>query len=109
MPRKSGKNTPTVKDGILYTNDPQTTGIRLSNPAEWYAWLLDAKAFYFEGKTGFQMRQEKRRNSVYWYAYRRFGRVAYKLFAGASEVLTLDRLSELDMKYAEIAGKAGRK
>lgn len=102
MGKKSSANTPTVKAGTLYTND-DFNGIQLSNAKEWYAYLIDCKAFYFEGKTiGFSMRQEKMRNGYFWYAYRRIAGKLKKVYVGMPEIITLAKLREIEARYLDI-------
>jgi LuxR family maltose regulon positive regulatory protein len=102
MGKKSSANMPTVKGATLYTND-EFNGISLSNQREWYGYLIDCKAFYFEGHTiGFSMRQEKMRNGYFWYSYRRIDGKLKKLYVGLPEIITIAKLREIESRYLDI-------
>jgi predicted ATPase/DNA-binding CsgD family transcriptional regulator len=63
----------------------------------WYKWLIDQhiQSFSFRHPLGtFTARRERKRQSWYWYAYRkRAGRLC-KTYLGKTEDLTLERLNE---------------
>jgi len=90
MPRKSSKDTPIVLSGVVYTND-EHTGIRVESPA-WWSWLVDQERFYYQADGSFTARQEKRRNGMFWYAYRKHQGKLYKVYLGTSEQLSGERL-----------------
>ncbi|MFT3892824.1 MAG: LuxR C-terminal-related transcriptional regulator [Anaerolineales bacterium] len=70
---------------------------------QWFEWLSTAKRFSFKGQSGsFVAQGEKRRNKVYWYAYRRAGRLI-KAYLGKCEELTLERLEEVSISIATLA------
>lgn len=82
MGQSAGKNTPVLESGTLYTNDENTSGIRIDTPA-WYAWTLDNDAFYFKSeRVGFSLRKERQRNGWFWYAYKRIGGRLLKRYVG---------------------------
>ncbi len=98
--RKSGKKTPAVISGVLYTNDENTTGIRLSEAA-WGMWLEDASSFYFEAGPGsFSARKERQRRGFFWYAYKRVGGRLLKRYLGQRQAVTLARLNLLAAAFA---------
>ena len=104
MARKSGANTPAIIDGVLYTNDENTTGLRLSDQATWSAWLEDNEAFYFEHKTGgFSARRQKQHYSYYWYAYKRVGGTLHKKYLGMRDSVTLTRLQDIALSWSQVA------
>jgi LuxR family maltose regulon positive regulatory protein len=76
----------------VYTND-EHTGIRVESSA-WWNWLADQKRFYYQSAMPFTARQEKRRNGMFWYAYRKHQGKLYKVYLGASNQLTSERLVE---------------
>jgi LuxR family maltose regulon positive regulatory protein len=100
MPRKSGKNTPVILSGVLYTND-EHTGLRVGNTA-WWNWLRNATGFYYQTDMPFTARPEKRRQGIFWYAYRRSQGKLYKGYLGAAHQLTDERLAEV---ARQLAGK----
>src|SRR5438270_55389 len=82
MARKSGKKTPTVISGILYTDD-QRTGTSLSVPNEWIGFLEDREPFYYQdGENGFSVRGQAHRLGYFWYAYKRIDGKLYKKYLG---------------------------
>jgi hypothetical protein len=96
MARQEHKSTPTVLSGVLYTDDV-LTGIRV-NSTGWFDWLELGRSFYAEGAT---FRCEKRRNSRFWYAYKRLDGKLRKKYVGRSEVLTLDRIKEIAQQIGQ--------
>lgn len=105
MARKANKTTPLVMSGYLYTENPETTGIKLSEPA-WYAWLLDAETFYFEswGNGNFSARKQAHRRGYFWYAYKRVGGRLVKRYLGDDKALTRDRLEAIAKDFAALVG-----
>jgi LuxR family maltose regulon positive regulatory protein len=99
MPRKSSKETPVVLSEVVYTND-EHTGIRVGSPA-WWDWLTDQKRFYYQADTPFTARQEKRRNGMFWYAYRKHQGKLYKVYLGTSNQLTGERLAQVACQLAD--------
>ncbi|NDJ75768.1 MAG: hypothetical protein GYB65_05880 [Chloroflexi bacterium] len=99
MPRKSSKETPIVLSGVVYTND-EHTGIRVGSAA-WRNWLTGQKRFYYQADTPFTARQEKRRNGMFWYAYRKHQGKLYKVYLGASNQLTGERLVQSARQLAD--------
>lgn len=70
---------------------------------QWFEWLSSARNFSYKGQSGsFVAQCEKRRNKVYWYAYRRAGRLI-KTYLGKAEELTLGRLEEASLSLANQA------
>ena len=99
MPRKSSKNTPVILSGVLYTND-EHTGLRVGSTA-WWSWLQNAARFYYQTETPFTARPEKRRQGIFWYAYRRSQGKLYKMYLGAPHQLTDERLAEVARQLAD--------
>ena len=94
MARKSDKSTPTVIDGVLYT-DTEDTGLKVGSEL-WVSWLLRTRAFYVQiGDVSYSMRHEQQRNGMFWYAYKRQNGTLSKRYARKTENITLDRLKEL--------------
>lgn len=82
MARKSGKATPTVISGYLYTDD-ERTGISLKKEIEWNGFLEDRAAFYYQdGDKGFSVRGQEHRRGYFWYAYKRIDGKLYKRYLG---------------------------
>jgi len=82
MSRKSGKNTPTVISGVLYTND-ERTGARLDHQIEWNGFLEDRESFYYTyGDSGFSVRGQHHRQGFFFYAYKRINGKLYKKYLG---------------------------
>lgn len=93
MGQSAGKNTPVMESGVLYTNDENTSGIRIDTPA-WYAWTLDNDAFYYKSvRVGFSLRKERQRNGFFWYAYKRIGGRLVKRYVGMD--ITWEVLEEI--------------
>jgi LuxR family transcriptional regulator, maltose regulon positive regulatory protein len=94
--RRKNHRTPKVLSGVLYTEDPATTGTRVGSPA-WFTWLASASTFYFESSQGtFTAHLERRRRGgSYWIAYRRRAGVVRRLHLGKSDHLALDRLEHV--------------
>lgn len=62
----------------------------------WYAWLMDQhiQSFSFRHPQGtFTARRERKRQSWYWYAYRKCAGRLRKAYLGKTEELTLERLN----------------
>jgi len=90
MPRKEHQKTPVVRSDILYTND-EYTGLRIGSAA-WFAWLEAGRTFYLT-EPGLTLRCEPRRNSRYWYAYKRINGKLRKCYVGRTDALTVDGLA----------------
>ena len=71
---------------------------------QWFEWLTleDTRSFAFEGYQGhFTARKEnKQRGSEYWYAYRWLNGKTKKLYLGASNSLTSEKLNEVARKLS---------
>lgn len=103
MPRKEHKSTSTVISGLLYTDDPATTGARVGS-AQWFAWLETASVFYYDGSGGrtFTARAERRaRGGVYWIAYRQIDGKLRKRYLGKAAALTAERLADVARRLSE--------
>ena len=62
----------------------------------WYSWLIDQhiQSFSFRHPLGtFTARRERKRQSWYWYAYRKRAGRLRKVYLGKAEDLTLERLN----------------
>lgn len=79
-----------VKDNLLLSGSSRlAVGSRA-----WYTWLSTVKTFSYRSLRGnFVARCEKRRNGLYWYAYRRAGKLL-KVYLGKTEELTPERLEQ---------------
>ena len=88
---------------------------RLDSPA-WFLWLETAYTFrYFSDhrQNSFRgygplyapvsLRQERRRQSWHWYAYRRVYRILHKRHVGKSATLTIARLEEMVTRLHEVS------
>ena len=85
-----GSKKSIVKDNSLSTGSRH---IEVGSQS-WYDWLSTAKTFSFKSPRGnFVAQCEKRRNGVYWYAYRRAGKLM-KIYLGKTEQLTPERLQQ---------------
>jgi hypothetical protein len=72
----------------------QTRALQPDSPA-WFAWLAQLPSFHFKGKSGhFTARNERKRHSNYWYAYRKAHQQIYKRYLGATDKLTLTSLEQ---------------
>lgn len=87
----------------------------LDSPA-WFLWLETARSFrYFSDRRqnifrGFgplyapvSFRKERRRQSWYWYAYRRVYGILHKRHVGKSATLTIARLEEIVTLLNEVS------
>jgi len=101
MPRQEHHRTPKVMSGVLYTDDPATTGLRIDSPT-WFTWLATASTFYFESPRGtFTAHHELRqRGGTYWIAYRRRAGILRRVHLGKPERLTLERLERAALTLA---------
>lgn len=74
--------------------------------ATWFAWLKepDVRSFHYEGDAGkFTARKEERATSTneYWYAYRKVQGKLRKVYLGAMEELTGDRLEQVAQEISQ--------
>lgn len=72
----------------------------------WFFWLKDpeVKSFHYESDAGkFTARKEQRSTSTneYWYAYRKIGGKLRKVYLGALEELTSDRLGQVATEISQ--------
>lgn len=72
----------------------------------WFFWLKDpdVKSFHYESDVGkFTARKEQRSTSTneYWYAYRKIGGKLRKVYIGAMEELTSDRLEQVAKEISQ--------
>ena len=72
---------------------------------KWFEWLTlaDTRSFAFEGYQGYftARKENKKRGSEYWYAYRwRDGKIT-KAYLGTSDKLTKDKLNEVAVKLSK--------
>lgn len=72
----------------------------------WFAWLKesDVRSFHYESETGkFTARKEERATSTneYWYAYRKVAGKLRKVYLGAMEELTGDRLEQVAREISQ--------
>jgi LuxR family maltose regulon positive regulatory protein len=91
---------PFVEGDVLF-HDGNTI---LVNSNNWFNWVSENNHFSYKGKNGnFVARKEKRRNTSYWYAFRRIDGKLHKVYMGRSEELSLLQLEEASFN---LAGKA---
>lgn len=64
---------------------------------DWARWLDEHRSFAFQGRDGrlTLLKEGRKADSHYWYAYRRHGARTAKRYAGRSGELTVERLDEL--------------
>lgn len=78
------------------------TASEMIGSADYYSWLegdgntsFNVEAFPYD----YTIRREKRRQKYYWYAYKKFNEVLYKVYCGQSHQLTPNRLfNEIPLK-----------
>ena len=86
-------------------NKPLYPAIELDSDF-WFAWLKesDVRSFHYESETGkFTARKEERATSTneYWYAYRKIAGKLRKVYLGAMEELTGDRLEQVAQEISQ--------
>ena len=83
--------------------DRVVTGDIVVGSTAWREWLSERDGFRYEcGEGSFSARRERRRDSTYWYAYRkRFGKLR-KLYLGRSE----DLCTELMLNIARLMSQS---
>ena len=88
------EGTPVVRGGYLYLSGGRPIPL---GSARWFSWLETACLFSYHSTYGRRMtlRKEKRRHSVYWYAYLKKERKLHNAYAGRSAALTPERLAAL--------------
>lgn len=103
---------------LMVTNTVQVKGKTFTDPskflyssvvvdsATWFAWLKepDVRSFHYEGDAGkFTARREERATSTneYWYAYRKVQGKLRKVYLGAMEELTGDRLEQVAQEISQ--------
>ena len=71
--------------------------------ATWLGWLNEHRSFAFLGRSGrLNLVKEQRKGQYsYWYAFRRQGKRVRKRYAGRSDELTFAHLEELSQALAE--------
>lgn len=101
MPRKKYNSTPEAinaqdKPYLSYSIADENgvlIGARIKiNSDDWWTWLNsehdDKKRFYVDSMPyEYTARREKRRNTYYWYAYKKFNEQLYKVYMGSSDKL----------------------
>jgi len=90
-------------DKFIATNEllkAEPSDIRVGSDA-WFAWLSQHDKFSFQGKSGrFTAQREVRRNTTYWYAYRRRSGKLFKLYLGKTDELTSELLEQTSISLA---------
>ncbi len=86
-------------------NKPLYPAIELDSDF-WFTWLKepDVRSFHYESETGkFTARKEERATSTneYWYAYRKIAGKLRKVYLGAMEELTSDRLEQVAAEISQ--------
>ncbi|MFZ6026992.1 MAG: LuxR C-terminal-related transcriptional regulator [Chloroflexota bacterium] len=98
---------PLVKGNVLHVAGGKTVEQIYVGSPQWYGWLSASTKFTFENDAGrFIAQCEKRRDKLYWYAYRRRSGKLSKIYLGKSDELTAERLEETS---AVLAGQQVRK
>jgi hypothetical protein len=99
--RGPSKTTPKAFGGYLdYPIDVAGTNvwttIQVGSP-EWFTWLRDAKAFFYQANDGgFTARREtRRRGGDYWIAYKQHGDRVFKQYIGTPDDVTQKRLHQV--------------
>lgn len=99
-------NTAQVKGKICHDpNKPLYPAIKVDSKF-WFTWLKepDVRSFHYESETGkFTARKEERTTSTneYWYAYRKIAGKLRKVYLGAMEELTGDRLEQVAAEISQ--------
>lgn len=99
------RTTPRIQEQHLYLPDQQTPLCAVGSPA-WFVWLSTATSFRFASTqrriiihghgpllAPISLRKERRRQGMFWYAYRRAHGQLHKRYVGCSGQLTLARLN----------------
>jgi hypothetical protein len=100
--------TPQVKQNICTDpNKPLYPAIEVGSEF-WFSWLRepDVKSFHFESDRGkFTARKEERATSTneYWYAYRKLQGKLRKVYMGAMDEITSERLEEVAAEISQSA------
>src|SRR5437762_8368653 len=72
--------------------------IEIGTPA-WFEWLEGATKFVFKADAGeFSARRERRRNSWFWYGYKKVSGKLRTIYIGRTSELTLQRLKQVSQK-----------
>ncbi len=96
------RQLPIVDDGYLYVGENNEKRIPVDSPA-WFRALSDLRSFvYKESDYYLTIRSEKRRNSYYWYGYRRIDGKLKKIYLGRDADLTLEKLKSSAAKIVEL-------
>lgn len=101
-------STPRVEGNICTDpNKPLYPAIEVGSEF-WFSWLRepDVRSFHFESDQGkFTARKEERSTSTneYWYAYRKFQGKLRKVYLGAMDELTSDRLNQVAVEISQPA------
>lgn len=86
---------PVVRDGNIYL-DEICKPIELET-VQWEQWLQANDMFIYIGNVErFSARKEKRRNTDYWYAYKRIEGILSKKYLGKSNELTIETLENAE-------------
>lgn len=99
-------STPQVRENICTDpNKPLYPPIEVGS-SFWFTWLRepDVKSFHFENDQGkFTARKEERATSTneYWYAYRKMQGKLRKVYLGAMDELTSDRLNAIAIEISQ--------
>jgi LuxR family maltose regulon positive regulatory protein len=77
--------------------------IQIDSPG-WFEWLAlaETRSFAFEGRHGYftARKENKKRGSDYWYAYRWLNGKIKKVYLGASNTLTRQKLDDAARQLA---------
>lgn len=89
------KSTPIVRSGVLRNPSPMgyEQWVIESNPEAWQAFIRRNDKFAYFGAVKFTARREKRRGSMFWYAYVRSKGKLYNAYIGTDDQMTEDRLT----------------
>lgn len=97
--RGKSKTTPVLLASGILTH-PQDNKPILIETKDWYSWLEQPQTFYYEGQhIGFTIRPEKRRRSIFWYAFKKITGKTRKKYIGHSESISLKALQAIESEW----------
>jgi ATP-dependent transcriptional regulator len=89
-----------VREGKFFQEENAQPMVLTS--VDWMQWLESNNRFFFKGEViGFSARKETRRNTQYWYAYKRIKGVLAKKYLGKNSEITLPLLESVENSFLE--------
>lgn len=89
-----------VQEGKFF-HEENTQPMALTS-VDWMQWLESNNRFFFKGEViGFSVRKETRRNTQYWYAYKRTDGILLKKYLGRNCEITLSLLEAVQNSFLE--------